>query len=112
MCRPHPRHNTDAEVSVNSIVTPWEGPLFIVGMPRSGTKLLRGLLTQHELVRIPPIETEFLPFIASWVERHGAPTTEPAFKQLYDSLRAATYFDYRGRVAPAFEWASWRVACA
>ncbi len=26
---------------------PFAGPLFLVGMPRSGTKLLRDLLNQH-----------------------------------------------------------------
>ena len=41
----------------------WEGPLFIVGMPRSGTKLLRGLLNQHPRIRIPDFETEFAPFL-------------------------------------------------
>lgn len=42
------------------------GPLFLVGMPRSGTKLLRDMLNQAERIRFSPIETEFLPY---WV-RH------------------------------------------
>jgi hypothetical protein len=32
--------------------------MFLIGMPRSGTKLLRGLLNQHPRVRIPTAETE------------------------------------------------------
>lgn len=39
----------------------WRGPLFLVGMPRSGTKLVRELLNQHSRVGIAPIETQFLP---------------------------------------------------
>src|SRR5262245_12693694 len=48
----------------------WEGPMFIVGMPRSGTKLLRGLLDQHPRIRILQTETEFLPFLSAWVDGH------------------------------------------
>jgi hypothetical protein len=47
-------------------VASWTGPLFIIGMPRSGTKLLRGLLEQHPRVRVPTIETEFFPFLVRW----------------------------------------------
>lgn len=35
--------------------------LFIIGMPRSGTKLLRALLNNHTLIYIPAIETAFIP---------------------------------------------------
>lgn len=49
------------------------GPLFVVGMPRSGTKLLRDLLNQHTRVGIPPIETQFFPHA---IERLG---TRPEF---------------------------------
>ena len=89
----------------------WEGPLFLVGMPRSGTKLLRALLTQHPGIRIPPIETEFLPFIAAWVGRHGPPHTEQEFVRLFRSLRMAPYFRYREGGAGAFSWKAWRAAC-
>lgn len=36
------------------------GPLFIVGRPRSGTKLLRQLLNEHPEVNIPLYETHFI----------------------------------------------------
>ena len=39
----------------------FEGPLFIAGAPRSGTKLLRDLVKQHPAIGIPDYETEFLP---------------------------------------------------
>jgi len=38
-------------------------PLFIFGMPRSGTKLLRDLLNNHDLISIPTHETHFIPLL-------------------------------------------------
>ncbi|MBI4602227.1 MAG: sulfotransferase, partial [Planctomycetes bacterium] len=46
------------------------GPLFVVGAPRSGTKLLRDLLNQHPRIGIPVAETHFIPGL---VRRHGNP---------------------------------------
>ncbi|PZN35302.1 MAG: hypothetical protein DIU71_00305 [Proteobacteria bacterium] len=88
------------------------GPVFIVGMPRSGTKLLRGLLAQHPRVRVAAAETEFLPFLAGWVERHGPPVSEQAFSDLQAAMHHATYFHYRSRAAGAFDWRRWRACCA
>lgn len=90
---------------------PWRGPLFIIGMPRSGTKLLRALLCQHESIRVLEAETEFLPSMAAWIDGHGPPRSEAAFEQLYEALRAAPYFSYRRRRDPAFDWRSWRAHC-
>lgn len=46
---------------------PFVGPLFLVGMPRSGTKLLRGMLGQHRRIRFSDVETEFFPYwVANW----------------------------------------------
>ncbi len=70
----------------------WEGPLFIVGMPRSGTKLLRGLLSKHPRIRILAAETDFLPFIEEWVERHGNPATPQAFEQLAHDMKRRELF--------------------
>ena len=36
------------------------GPLFLVGMPRSGTKLLRSLLNAHPVIGIPEVEDQLL----------------------------------------------------
>jgi hypothetical protein len=43
----------------------FKGPIFIVGMPRSGTKLLRDLLNQHSKISIPEVETHFLPMLVN-----------------------------------------------
>lgn len=42
--------------------------LFIVGMPRSGTKLLRELLNSSEYIYIPEAETQFFPYL---YEKYG-----------------------------------------
>src|SRR5690606_19304965 len=89
----------------------WEGPLFLVGVPRSGTKLLRSLLTRHERIRIPPVETEFLPFLASWLQKHGLPEDERSFTRLSTVLLNSTYFTFRDPALPPFDWRDWRAAC-
>jgi len=48
----------------------FNGPIFIVGLSRSGTKLLRDLITQHPKIRMPPVETQFIPH---FVEKYGNP---------------------------------------
>lgn len=86
------------------------GPVFIVGMPRSGTKLLRGLLNQSPRVRILDPETDFFPFLVRWVAEHGEPRTDAAFAQLHSSLSSARYFLHRKQNWP-FSPADWRRAC-
>ena len=54
-----------------AIPAPFEGPLFLVGMPRSGTKLLRALLNRHPNISIMTNETEFLPYLVSHWESFG-----------------------------------------
>ena len=39
----------------------FKGPLFIVGLSRSGTKLLRNLLNNHSEISLPDFETHFIP---------------------------------------------------
>lgn len=90
---------------------PWEGPLFLIGMPRSGTKLLRGLLSKHPRIRILAAETDFIPFIDEWVQRHGRPVTLQAFEQLANALRGANYFNFRPTARGPFDWQRWRAAC-
>jgi hypothetical protein len=46
----------------------FKGPIFIAGMPRSGTKLLRDLLNQHSRISIPEVETHFLPL---FIRKYG-----------------------------------------
>jgi len=89
----------------------WEGPLFIIGMPRSGTKLLRGLLTKHPRIRILAAETDFMPFIDAWVQRNGRPVTPEAFAQFSAEMQGANYFTFRSASRGEFRWQDWRAAC-
>lgn len=113
-------HSTDSNAHAagqSAVASPstaggvWCGPLFIVGMPRSGTKLLRGLLSRHPRVRIPDAETDFFPFLVRWVRQHGAPESESALASLFESLRTATYFTFRRPEQPPFSWQAWRREC-
>lgn len=88
----------------------WEGPLFIVGMPRSGTKLLRGLLSKHPRIRILRAETDFLSFIEEWTARHGSPVIASDFERFAGALQAGNYFNFRRKATP-FRWREWRAAC-
>ncbi|MEZ4774703.1 MAG: sulfotransferase [Bacteroidia bacterium] len=44
-------------------LTPFTGPLFISGMPRSGTKLLRDLVNNHSKISIPTHESHLIPWM-------------------------------------------------
>ncbi|WP_218043107.1 sulfotransferase family protein [Steroidobacter gossypii] len=100
------------DVHASSEAAVWEGPLFIVGMPRSGTKLLRGLLSNHPRLRVLAAETDFLPFMDTWVQRHGKPTTAEAFERFAsDMSRANHYFNFRPAGRGPFRWQDWRSAC-
>lgn len=102
---------TSAAVRCADHAANWTGPLFIIGMPRSGTKLLRGLLAQHPRVRVPTIETEFFPFLVRWVQRRGSPEQPQAFAALFEALKSAPYFQVRPARARPFSWREWREYC-
>ena len=44
------------------MATGFYGPVFIVGMPRSGTKLMRALLNQHPRINLTLAESHFIPY--------------------------------------------------
>lgn len=70
------------------------GPLFILGMPRSGTKLLRDLLNQNPKIGIPPAETNFIPYM---IKRFGnAPSFENdnEFDRFLKELRKTTFWEW------------------
>jgi Sulfotransferase family len=70
----------------------FHGPLFLVGMPRSGTKLLRQMLCQHESIRFSEIETEFFPFwVKNWA-RFEAISTIDGFSAFYEKCTRLPFF--------------------
>lgn len=81
------------------------GPLFIVGAPRSGTKLLRDLVKQHPRIGIPDYETEFLPrFVA---KDFVGLSDSRRFNDFYDWATGMMYFKYmadEGRLIGADTW--------
>jgi Sulfotransferase family len=54
------------------------GPLFIIGMPRSGTKLMRALLNQHPRINLTLAESHFIPY---FLKKFGNP---PMFRTRED----------------------------
>lgn len=100
-----------APIAAPRAVTPVQaGPVFLVGMPRSGTKLLRGLLNQSPRIAIPDIETDFFPFLVRWVEREGEPHSQDDFARIYAELTKTPYFARRDRSQP-FSVEAWRSQC-
>jgi hypothetical protein len=94
------------------------GPLFLVGRPRSGTKLLRTLLNQHPAVSIPVHETHF---IVPMVKRFGlSPNLQDArrYQRFFRALAGSSFYhvmqaegltlavDYLPRVADLNAWPS------
>ncbi len=68
------------------------GPLFIIGMNRSGTKLLRNLLNQHPRISIPTMESYFIPYL---INKFGNPPQfedDKEFQNFYDALTKTTFF--------------------
>ena len=66
--------------------------LFIVGMPRSGTKLLRDLLNRHPEISIFPNESHFFPRLPALVGKHGDPRRRECFAKLYTELEGTRFF--------------------
>jgi hypothetical protein len=93
----------------------FSGPLFVVGMPRSGTKLLRDLLNRHPSIRIPPIETEFLPWLVRHVDEHGDEygdlSCSEEFQKFYSRMIRFPHFSYMKRDGRLVAAEDWRLAC-
>ena len=88
----------------------FSGPLFLVGMPRSGTKLLRDLLNQHSHIAIPQIETEFLPGL---INRYSSEKSysRDEFRTLFAELIRFPYFTYLSASGFRFTADEWYDAC-
>ena len=89
----------------------FRGPLFIVGMPRSGTKLLRGLLNRHPLIGIPEVETEFLPWLARRIARFGDLRDPARFEAFHRRMMRQTYFRFRREQGGVIDARRWHAAC-
>ncbi len=70
----------------------FSGPLFLVGMPRSGTKLLLSLLNNSPQVKICTLETDFLPYwIGKWAH-YGDLSDRSKFSMLVRETAKVPFF--------------------
>ncbi len=69
----------------------FNGPLFIVGLPRSGTKLLRDLLNQNPAISIPHGETHFIPAFAK-AFNYQPPSDEQELKKFFALFKEVNFF--------------------
>lgn len=70
----------------------FKGPLFIIGMPRSGTKLIRDILNRHPNIGIPVIESHFIPYM---IRKFGNPpnlSPEGEFDRFYREFSNTSFF--------------------
>ena len=70
----------------------FKGPLFIIGMPRSGTKLIRDILNRHPNIGIPVIESHFIPYM---IRKFGNPPNlapEGEFDRFYGEFSNTSFF--------------------
>ena len=88
------------------------GPIFIVGMPRSGTKLLRELLNSHSQITIPSGETEFLPYWVNNWSSYGDLSDKKAFDRFYDRALALPYFIYVKEQDALIDKQRWYESCS
>lgn len=83
------------------------GPLFIVGISRSGTKLLRDLLNNHSRIAIPTVESKFIP---RFYQRFGQ-WDEAEFKEksglFFNQFKETQFYEElirQGRTIDEEEW--------
>lgn len=67
-------------------------PIFIIGKPRSGTKLLANLLANHPSFAILPDELKFLPYYLNNPQLIDDLDSYKNFKRFYYSVRNTDSF--------------------
>ncbi len=68
------------------------GPIFIVGRPRSGTKLLMSLLNGHSQISIPYLESNFIPKYINKFHEFGNIENYSNFVNLCEFLKKIKFF--------------------
>ncbi len=103
-----PEANRMSQCEAKDSVT---GPLFLVGMPRSGTKLLREMLNEHPRIRFADIETELLPYwVSHWPQL--MPTKSPGqFRRFYVECLSMPFFIQNSEKGTHIDCDEWLNAC-
>lgn len=65
----------------------FRGPLFIVGLPRSGTKLIRDILNRNPTIAIPIQESHFIPY---FIDKFGTNYDFKPDRNLYEFYKEFT----------------------
>lgn len=86
-------------------------PLFIVGEPRSGTKLLRDLLNRHPEIAIPRIETEFLIYWANNWHEFGDLSNRATFQKFNERVNKFPFFYYERKAGNLVDEERWFQTC-
>ena len=87
------------------------GPLFLVGMPRSGTKLLRTLLNEHPYIYIAQVETHFILYWhANW-SSYGDLKNPLNFRKFYSNSIKLPYFTYTQEQQTIISYDDWYRSC-
>lgn len=75
----------------------FNGPLFIIGMPRSGTKLVRDLLNQNPRIAISTTESQFIPFFVRKFGESPRFDNEAELDAFYQEFSQTVYFSNNQR---------------
>src|SRR5690606_37383780 len=85
-------------------------PIFIVGFPRSGTKLLRALVNNHPAIFIPASETECLPWLVQHTPVEGW-QGDAGFYRLWGLIHQLPFFDYLEKDGVIITVDTWKAHC-
>jgi hypothetical protein len=89
----------------------FDGPIFVIGMPRSGTKLLRNLLSTHSKISIANVETEFFPYLVANFRKYGDLSSRSNFSKFYSEALSLPYFTYQKNIQGVIEEEEWFGQC-
>ena len=82
-------------------------PFFVVGNPRSGTKMVRELLNASPDLWMSEVESHFIPKFTRAIDRFGDLADRAAFERLAAALRGTRAFwqwEHRGVHVSNDEW--------
>lgn len=86
-------------------------PIFLVGLPRSGTKLLRSLLDGHTNISMLNVETDFLPYWVHLANELGDLSDYKNFQAFYSEIETCQYFFYSTQMRQMIQCKDWYDAC-